>query len=136
MYYDYEKERAEAFFAGERARNSLQEALKALNSARNWGVWDMLGGGLISNLVKHSKISQASGYIERAKADLQSFSRELCDMQEFADMGVNIGDFWGFADWFFDGLFADWVMQNRINEARSQVERAIAKVDVVLERIR
>ena len=136
MSYDYDKERREAVWAGERAKSSLQAALNVLNSARNWGIYDILGGGLISSLIKHSKMDKASGYIEQAKADLRSFSRELVDIQEYANVDLSTGDFWGFADWFFDGLLSDWVMQKRINEARGQLQHAILKVDSVLERIR
>ena len=55
MSYDFEKERNEAILAGERALDSLRAARDELNSAGNWGIVDLLGGGLISGLVKHSK---------------------------------------------------------------------------------
>lgn len=135
MSYDEERERREAIQAGLRARSSLENALDALNSARGWGIYDMLGGGLISSLIKHSKMDKASGYIEAAKADLVLFSRELGDLREFADVNLSTGDFWGFADWFFDGLFSDWMMQGRINDARRQVQDAILRVNDILDRL-
>lgn len=136
MDYDYNKERAEAIEAGERAESSLRNALSALDSARGWGVYDLLGGGIISTLIKHSKMDKASEYVEAAKRDLMRFSRELGDIREYADIDLSTGDFWGFADWFFDGFLADWMMQDRINEARRQVQQAIARVDAVLSRLR
>ena len=135
MSFDYERERNEAVQAGKRARNSLQNALNALDSARGWGIYDMLGGGFISTMIKHSKMDKASDYIEEAKADLKAFGRELGDIKEYTNIDLSTGDFWGFADWFFDGLFADWAMQDRINEARSQVQQAIHKVDAILNKI-
>lgn len=132
---DYDKERAEAIAAGKRARNSLANALKALDSARSWGIWDMLGGGLIASLAKHSKMDKASGYIEEAKRDLRAFSNELDDIHTYVNIDLTTDDFWGFADWFWDGLWSDWVMQDRINEAREQVQSAIEKVDSILNRI-
>ena len=132
---DYNKERAEAIEAGKRAKRSLTNALNALDSARSWGIFDILGGGLISSLAKHSKMDDASEYIEEAKADLMAFSDELDDIQEYTNIDLSTEDFWGFADWFFDGLFSDWVMQDRINEARSQVQNAIRKVDSILSRL-
>jgi hypothetical protein len=136
MKYDYNKERMEAIRAGQRARTSLENALNALDSARGWGIFDMLGGGFISTMVKHSKMDKATQYIEEAKQDLQSFSRELGDIQEYAGVDLSTGDFWGFADWFFDGLLSDWIMQDRINEARRQVQQAIRLVDKILEKLR
>lgn len=135
MAYDYDKERMEAIRAGERARNSLENALNALDSARGWGIYDMLGGGFISTLIKHSKMDKASEYIEEAKADLKSFSRELGDIKEYANVNLSTGDFWGFADWFFDGLLSDWMMQDRINEARRQVQQAVSRVEEILKKL-
>lgn len=135
MSFDYDRERAEAIAAGNRARSSLVNALNALDSARNWGIYDILGGGFISTLAKHSKMDKASDYIEEAKENLKAFGKELGDIREYTNIDLSTGDFWGFADWFFDGLFADWAMQDRINEARSQVQQAIRKVDSILNKI-
>lgn len=133
---DYNRELNEAIVAGERAKESLEDALDVLNSARNWGLWDMFGGGgLITSLIKHSKMEKASDLIEDAKENLRQFGKELGDIEEYADVDLSTGDFWGFADWFFDGFFSDWAMQNRINDARDQVKRAIDKVDDVLRRL-
>ena len=52
MAYDFEKEKYEAIQAGERALVSLREAQNQLNSAKNWGVVDLLGGGLFTDLIK------------------------------------------------------------------------------------
>lgn len=136
MAFDYDRERSEAIQAGLRARNSLERALDALNSAKGWGIYDILGGGFISTLIKHSKMDKASGYIEEAKDNLRAFSRELSDIQEYSYINLSTGDFWGFADWFFDGILSDWMMQDRINEARFQVQQAIRRVDEVLNRLR
>ena len=45
MGYDIEKEKREAIEAGHRALNSLSTAKENLNSAKNWGLVDMFGGG-------------------------------------------------------------------------------------------
>ena len=47
MGYDIEKEKREAIEAGRRALNSLQAAKENLNSAKNWGLVDMFGGGFL-----------------------------------------------------------------------------------------
>ena len=70
----------EARAAGIRALNSLRQAQRCLDSARGWGVLDILGGGLITNLVKHSKLSDAQRCIDQAQYDLDAFRRELADV--------------------------------------------------------
>jgi len=135
MSYDYNKERAEAIQAGQKARESLQNALNALESARGWGIYDILGGGFISSMIKHSKMDKANNYIAEAKYNLSRFGKELMDIQEFSNINLSTGDFWGFSDWFFDGLISDWIMQDRINEARGQVKQAIQRVNEILARL-
>ena len=135
MYYNDEKERREAYQAGQRALMSLEEARNALNSARGWGIYDMLGGGFISTLIKHSKMDKAAECIDRAKSELVAFGRELDDVHGYENIDLSTGDFWGFADWFFDGVLSDWVVQGRINDARAQVEKAIIRVKGILGRL-
>ena len=80
MGYDIEKEKREAIEAGRRALNSLSAAKENLNSAKNWGLVDMFGGGFFSTMLKHSKMEQAKQNMEQAKYDLRNFSRELNDV--------------------------------------------------------
>ena len=54
MGYDIEKEKREAIEAGQRALSSLRTAKENLNSAKNWGLVDMFGGGFFSTMLKHS----------------------------------------------------------------------------------
>lgn len=136
MAYDFEKEKYEAIQAGERALVSLREAQNQLNSAKNWGVVDLLGGGLFTDLIKHSKMGNARECLEQAKRDLQGFSRELEDVNISQALNLNTGDFLTFADFFFDGLIADWLMQDRINDAKRQVENAIRRVEEILSNLR
>ncbi len=130
------REVQEAIDAGERALGSLREADRCLGSARNWGIWDLLGGGMIVSAVKHSKISNASSYLEEARRDVQIFQRELKDVQGFADLRLEIGDFLTFADFFFDGLVADYLVQSKIADARRQVAEAIARIERMLSDLR
>ena len=98
MDYNYEKERQEAIDAGNRALFSLRAAQGQLNSAKNWGVVDLLGGGLITSMIKRSKMDDAQRYMEEAKRDLQTFSNELRDVSQSISLDFNSGDFLRFAD--------------------------------------
>ena len=131
-----EKDVREAVAAGERALGSLRNAQKCLDGAKNWGIVDMLGGGLVSSLVKRSKMDDAAGYMEEAKADLRKFQKELRDVSVSMDLRMEIGSFLSFADVFFDNLFVDVMVQSKINEARDQVDEAIARVESLLVDLR
>ncbi len=130
--YDLEKEKREAIDAGRRALQSLNNAKRELDSARNWGVFDLLGGGMLSTFAKHSKMGNARRYMEEAKSNLRNFSRELQDVDRAVNLNIQVDDFLSFADYFFDGFVADWLVQDRINNARAQVEEAIYRVENVL----
>lgn len=135
MEFDLEKEKREAIEAGKRALCSLREAQKNLQSAKNWGIWDMLGGGFISTMAKHSKMDRAKQNMEQAKYDLKKFSKELDDVNMNYHLELQTGDFLSFADWFFDGFFVDWMVQDRINQASDQVSNAIYRVENILRQL-
>ncbi|MGN0290401.1 MAG: hypothetical protein ACI4C5_00610 [Lachnospiraceae bacterium] len=130
------KEMMEAIQAGERALFSLRTVEKKLNSARNWGIFDMLGGGFLTDLIKHSNMNDASAYMEEAKQNLLIFQRELKDVQIHFNLTMEISSFLTFADFFFDGIIADYLMQTKIADARDEVENAIYQVQQVLNELR
>ncbi|CUP92689.1 Uncharacterised protein [Dorea longicatena] len=132
MGYDIEKEKREAIEAGRRALNSLSTAKENLNSAKNWGLVDMFGGGFFSTMLKHSKMDHAKQNMEQAKYDLRNFSRELNDVNIACDLHIDTGDFLSFADYFFDGFVVDWMVQDRINTAKRQVEEAIRRTESIV----
>ena len=129
-----DRERREAIKAGERALDSLYGARKELDSAGNWGLLDLFGGGMLSTFVKHSRMDDARRYMERAQQDLRCFSRELADVSQ--SLQLEMGDFLSFADYFFDGFLADMMVQSRIREAQRQVNDAIYRVENILSRLR
>ncbi|MBP5553003.1 MAG: hypothetical protein J6X41_06445 [Spirochaetales bacterium] len=132
-YEEYEKERREAIYAGERALDSLYDAQDQLRKARNWGIYDILGGGFMSSLIKHSKIDNARTCIQKAKYDLQTFSNELKDVSYNLD--IDIGSFLTFFD-FMDSFFADILVQRRISNASHKIEDAIDKVQDILRSLK
>ena len=133
---DYQREVNEAIWAGEQALRSLRQAREKLNSAGNWGIVDLLGGGFISTFVKHSRMEDANELIQQARNDLRWFQRELMDVDAVADLHIETRDFLSFADYFFDGLIADWLVQSRISDAKRQVDNAIQRVEEILRRLR
>ena len=92
----------------------------------------MLGGGVISDFVKHSKMNDAAALMEQAKSDIQRFQRELRDVQVSLDLRMEIGSFLSFADFFLDGLVADYMVQSKIADAREQVDDAINRIEKIL----
>lgn len=123
------KELQEAIRAGKNALKSLEATKEKLGSASNWGVFDMLGGGLFSNMIKHSKLDETANLMTQAKCDLQVFQKELKDVQLSINLGIDISGSLKFADYFLDGVVTDYLVQNKISDARYQVDSAICQVE-------
>lgn len=92
----------------------------------------MLGGGFISDFVKHSKMNDAAALMEQAKSDIQRFQSRIKRCAGFLDLRMETGSFLSFADFFLDGLVADYVVQSKIADAREQVDDAINRIEKIL----
>lgn len=121
------REVREAIAAGERALDSLRTAKDRLNSARAWGVYDILGGGLISSMIKHGKIDDANEWVQQANHDLRRFSKELRDVTGEGEY-IRTGDMVSVLDMFCDNFLTDIMVQSRINGAREQIDSIIGRV--------
>ncbi|NLK35940.1 MAG: hypothetical protein GX301_11000 [Gracilibacteraceae bacterium] len=129
------KEIKEAISAGRNVIRSLENAMGSLDSAEGWGVWDMFGGGLISDLAKHSHIDNAKHEAEQAQKLLRRFRTELADIRIRDDIHIETGGFAKFADFFFDGLIADWIMQSKIKNSHESVSQVKSQVQSVLNKL-
>lgn len=139
MTKDGATEVREAIDAADAALKHLGNATDMLDDAGRWGIVDMIGGGLITTLLKHRKISDAQDEIDEAKRALRIFVKELDDVDEATGLNVELGSGLQFADIFFDGVLADWIAQNKIDRAKQQVADAMRQVYAVrsqLERMR
>lgn len=129
---NYRREINEAIQAGQEALTCLNEARDCLNSAGNWGIVDLLGGGFLTTMIKRSRMKDADNLVQQARGALKRFQRELMDVEDIPELHIETGDFLTFADYFFDGIIADWLVQSKINDSKRQVENAIRKVSYIL----
>lgn len=132
------KEIREAIDAGNQALDMTERVLKELGSAEDWGTFDVFGGGLLSDLQKHSHLDSAQEMIEDLQERLRRFRTELSDvnMENREELQVNIQGFLRFADYFFDNIFTDWTVLNRISESKRQVLETRTEILQILEYLR
>ena len=130
---DNQKEIREAISAGERSLISLRAAQDQLRRAGNWGVADLLGGGMLTTFLKHQRLGEAEHSLQTAQSDLMRFQNELRDV---GWVDLDISDLLAFADYFFDGLLADLMVQSKIRQAREQVNAAIMRVETLVRQLR
>ena len=90
---------------------------------------------IIADLAKHSKLDEAQAAVEYLQSQLRAFRTELADVTISADFQVNIDGFLRFADFFFDGLFADWAVMDQISKSQQQVQSTRGQIAQVLSRL-
>ena len=99
----------------------VDEAENKFKKARNWGFIDVLGGGLIVDLFKHSNLNSASNLMNKINILLHDLQRELNDVVIPTDFSMNTATFSTFADIVFDGILADVYMQSKIMTSLNQI---------------
>jgi hypothetical protein len=131
------KEIREAVGAGAAVSAALTNAEDRLDSAGNWGKYDLIAGGLISTAIKHGHIDEARGYIHEAQNSLRRFNNELKDLKwNGVDETARIGGFAKFADFFFDGFIADWIVQGKIRDSLGSVQSHRAEVEHLISKLK
>ena len=114
----------EAIAAGHSALETADSILSELEDADGWNTWDMFGGGgIITHMAKHGHLDEAQEKVEQLQGKLRRFKTELADINIHADMQVRIDGFLRFADYFFDGLFADWAVGDKISQSHASVQK-------------
>ena len=99
----------------------LEQAERHLSSARNWGFLDVLGGGFIVDLIKHSKLNNAKVSMDRVSYLLQELKRVLGGISMPGDYSMNVGGIATFADFFFDSGIVDVYMTAKIMSSLNEV---------------
>lgn len=122
----------EAIASGILCRDRLGSVLTSLSKAESWGTFDMFAGGLVTTAIKHGHMDKARGLVSAAQAELARFSRELQDVDLVTAAQIDVDGFLSFADYFFDGLIVDWMVQSKIVKTRTRVADAATQVRITL----
>lgn len=130
------REYEEAIFAGQKADDALAEAINSLNSAKGWSTFDMIGGGMISTMIKHNHLGSAKDDIHRVQQALRHFQDELLDIKEHFQIDLKIGNMLTFADYFFDGLIVDWMVHGKISDSLSQATKTQDRIQEMMRRLK
>lgn len=98
------------------------EAKSKFKSARNWGVFDILGGGVVADLFKHFNLNSAKSIMERISYNLEQLRSILGTIVIPDDYRMKMNGFITFADFVFDDIFFSTWMTFKIISSIQQVE--------------
>ena len=130
------RELREAMDAGREVLYAVGAMEESLDDAAAMGTWDMLGGGFFATAAKHQHLDEARYAADGIQRAMSRFRTELADVVvPIETPTVEVGEFATFADYFFDGFFADWAVQSRIHDAQGGVAHTRDRVEQVMDRL-
>lgn len=113
-----QKEIDEALSACRKLIASLSNARDDLASAKSWGLFETLGEGLISDVVKEDQLKRVSQYILDSGDKAKRLTSELSDLKPYFDFEIlEINALSNSYDIFFDQIFSDSAIQSQIDDA-------------------
>lgn len=130
---NWQKEIDEALVACDKTLIHLNSALKELDSAKNWGLFDMLGGGFITSIVKKGHLHDFEEELKLAKKEAELLTDELDDLGQNMNINLDIGQFLIFTDIFFDNIFSDFLVQDKIDKAYKSIKKVILEIEDIKE---
>ncbi|MCZ7423592.1 MULTISPECIES: hypothetical protein [unclassified Micromonospora] len=128
----------EAMQAAHTASRALSQVRDKLGNASGWSAYDtFLGGGAISSAIKHTRLdeaAQAAAYADRCLAVLRT---ELADVPGVALTApqLAVDGLTRFVDVWFDNIFTDLAVRDRIKQAEQNVARSMRLVRDVQARL-
>lgn len=129
------REVEEALGAGRQVLSRLDGALDKLGSAQNWGIWDLVSDGILGDIMKYQRLDEAQRQIEALSDDLRRFHMELEDISWSESFDLRPGGWLEFADYVFDNIFTDWMVQDRIERSRQDLVELWGRVKNLLRQL-
>ncbi|MGB1697876.1 MAG: hypothetical protein ACPHK8_05720, partial [Thermoplasmatota archaeon] len=101
-----------------------------LQNAAEWGVADMLIGGVLVSAVKYDRIRRAQRHLAELQDALRALDKELQDLGPLLERpGMTAMQA---IDIFFDGLFVDWIVQSEIRGNQQKIQTLQSDLDKLL----
>jgi hypothetical protein len=116
-----QREVQEAAAAADAVLTPLTEATRLLEAASGWSTYDLLGGGMVTDLVKRDRMNAAAEQLRAADQALRYLSAELSDLGQRAAYEVMLPGGLDAFDLWFDDIFSSWAVHNRIGDAQAKV---------------
>ena len=130
-----EQELGEALSAGNAALRATDDVADSLRSAVDWSTLDLLGGGRFTDVAKQEKLDEAQKNIEELQVHLQKFNKELADVVMRSNMQAQIDSMLRFAEAFFENIFADMDIFDRVKQANSQLDHTRDQILGILRQL-
>ena len=127
----------EALRAANRVISTADQAMEHLKSAEKWATYDIwLKGGILSHMAKYEHIDNAEEAFNRLSSQMDDLQRELKDINISGAPGfTGIDSTTRAVDFWFDNIFTDLNVRNRIRDDSEQLRDLCNKVDEVISKL-
>lgn len=132
------KEIEEAEIVVREVINIANLSIDKFKSAKNWGMADIFfDDGIFTEVMKYNKINSAQSMVHTLNATIARMNKELRDVNDI--YGVYCQEFGSdikFMDFFFDNIFVDWSVLNKIENNINSLNSLVIKLTDVLNILR
>ncbi|GHJ53789.1 hypothetical protein Nm8I071_30960 [Nonomuraea sp. TT08I-71] len=124
------REVTEAVRAARNAEGALHHLRELLCRAEDWSTYDVMGGGLVTSMVKHEILDEAAQTAARADRTLAALRTELADLPGPAlDPTMRgSGELTRFTDIWLDNVLTDVVVLRRVERSLDETTRSQGEV--------
>ena len=116
---------------------TAQSALEHLQSAEGWATYDIWArGGVISHMAKYSHIDNAQADFNRLSYQVKDLEKELSDIMIFeTTYNVGIDATTRMFDFWFDNIFTDLNVRDKIRADKEEVSKLIQKIKSIIAKL-
>jgi chromosome segregation ATPase len=127
----------EAISAASKAKQTAMQVVEHLKSADSWATYDVwFKGGIISHAAKYGHIDDAEAEYNRLSSNLKDLRSELKDINMSIAPGFDgIDSTTRAVDFWFDNIFTDLNVRNRIRGDMEQASELAGMIQQVINRL-
>lgn len=119
----------------EKSLSMISEIREDIRSAKRWGIFDILGGGLIASLVKRDKIGKINTKLDNLEVQLKKTMNEVDDVPYLNNVRISNDFIDQLFDMGFDNIFTDISTQLKLKDAEKNLEGIEQDLTDLLEEI-
>ena len=130
-------ETSEAIKAASRVKSTAKSAMQHLDKAEGWATYDVWAkGGIISHMAKYDHIDNAQADFNRLESQMNDLQKELSDVSFFNTLELSgIDSTTRAIDFWFDNIFTDLNVRNRIRGDIDQLRTLYGKIERIIDKL-
>lgn len=130
-----QRELEEAITAGTNVLRTASDVMNSLRTIENVSYLDRLGRNPLTDMAKHETLDDAQKNVEILQVELQKFNKELSDIPCRESLQGSIDRMLKFSDSFFENLFMDATVPERLRQSYAQVEHTLDPILGILRQL-